>query len=59
MLLQELLDITESKAVKKKKSIKDKTADKYDTYVAGNMLFRNTCPGSLSGTKKISKDLRR
>ena len=53
-LLRELL-ITEEKKTKKKKG--DKSADKYFTHIAGNMLFKNTCSGELSGDKKIEKDM--
>jgi hypothetical protein len=55
--LKELMVINEGTKPKKKNK-KDKSADKYDTYVSGNMLFRNTCSSSLAGTKKISNDLR-
>jgi len=58
--LKELLRIDEAdkKKKKNKKETKDKKADKYDSYIAGNMLFRNTCSGELSGDKKISTDTR-
>lgn len=49
MKLQEVV-ILEAEDKKKKKNKKDKTADKFPSYVAGNMLFRNVCSGSLSGT---------
>lgn len=49
MLLQEVV-ILEAEDKKKKKDKKDKTADKFPSYVAGNMLFKNVCSGGLSGT---------
>jgi len=52
--LKELLQLDESKD-KKKKNKKDKSADRYDSYVAGNMLFKNVCSGELSGTMKVKK----
>ena len=51
--LRELLAEAEKKPKKKKG---DKSADKYFTYVAGNMMFRNSCSGELSGNKKVEKD---
>lgn len=51
-LLRELLAENETGSKKKGKNKKDKTADKYFTYVAGNMLFRNVCSGKLAGDKK-------
>lgn len=53
-LLKELLNLTES--TKTKKTKKDKSADKYFSFVGGNMIFRQTCSGDLSGTKKTSTD---
>jgi hypothetical protein len=61
MLLQELWsDISEEQkdSKKEKKQKRDKSADKYRTYVAGNMLMNQTCSSDLSGTKKISTDTR-
>lgn len=52
--LQELLKLNESDDKKKKKSKKDKSADIYTNYVAGNTIMRNVCGGELSGTKKTS-----
>ncbi len=47
--LKELMELTEAdKSTKKRK--KDKSADIYTTYVAGNTIMRNVCSGELSGT---------
>lgn len=50
--LKELLLLSESDNKKTKKNKKDKTADKYPSYVAGNLFFNNTCSGKLSGDKQ-------
>lgn len=51
MNLKELFMLEEAEDKKKtKKDKKDKTAEKFPSYVAGNMLFKNVCSGSLSGT---------
>lgn len=49
MKLQDVV-ILEADDKKKKKDKKDKTADKFPSFVAGNMLFQNVCSGKLSGT---------
>lgn len=54
-LLKELL-LREEVEPKKKKKKGDKSADKYFSYISGNMMFSNVCSGSLSGNKKIEKD---
>lgn len=51
--LKELLQEEEKKKKKKKG---DKSADKFTTYVSGNMLFKNACSGDLSGTKETETD---
>lgn len=51
MKLIELYPLTEA-SDKKKKNKKDKSADKYLHYVAGNMIFKDTCSGKLSGDTK-------
>lgn len=48
------MSLTESDK-KKKKNKKDKSADVYTSYVAGNVMIKNICAGSLSGEKKIEK----
>ncbi len=63
MLLKELFQMNEddtevASKKKKKKEPKDKSADKFTTYVGGNTILQQTSSGELSGTKKISKDLR-
>lgn len=58
--LKELLVLTETTATKsktkKKKDVRDKSADRYPSFVAGNMLFTNVCSGELSGTKSQQHD---
>lgn len=50
MKLNEL--VVEDKKVKKsKKDNRDKSAVKYKQHIVGNMLFNQTCSGSLSGEK--------
>ena len=53
--LKELVMLAEANEKNKKKNKKDKSADKFFTHVAGNMLFRNTCSGELAGTMKTKK----
>jgi len=55
--LKELLYLDEADKKKKaKKNPKDKSADIYPAYVAGNTLMRNVCSGDLSGDKKKVKE---
>lgn len=54
--LKELLYLDEADKKKKVKNKKDKSADRYPAYVAGNMLFTNTCSGDLAGDKKKVKE---
>ena len=51
MLLDELCEGV-GKKKKTKKVMKDKSADRYPSFVAGNMLFTNVCSGDLAGTMK-------
>lgn len=37
--------------IEKKKNKKDKSADKYMKYIAGNMIINQTCSGKLSGER--------
>jgi hypothetical protein len=64
MLLRELLQMNEEeelndkKKKKTKKDPRDKSADKFTTYVGGNTIMNQTCSGDLAGTKKVSTDIR-
>ncbi len=54
MLLKELWTIVAeedkvSKKSKKAKNSKDKSADKFFSYVAGNTIMKQVCSGKLSG----------
>jgi hypothetical protein len=60
-LLKELLQLNEAdekkKSKKVKKDIRDKSADIYPSFVAGNVVFRNVCSGKLSGDTKVKESL--
>ncbi len=52
MLLKELWAVVTETDKPKKKNKKDKSADKYLNYVAGNTILKNVCSGKLSGEKQ-------
>jgi hypothetical protein len=50
-----LSDIILNERTHKPKNKKDKSADKYMKYVAGNMLINQTCSGKSSVEKSSNK----
>lgn len=56
MKLSDIVHLSEADTKKKKKKDpRDKSADIYPSYVAGNVMFRNVCSSDLSGEKKVKE----
>lgn len=53
--LKELTKLNESVSKKKKKDPRDKSADRYMNYVAGNMIQHDVCSGKDAGSIKVKK----